>query len=333
MARGDLVCRLIQYGLSGDSANFRKASEAILAEEKNKRLDIIADKIVYLLKKFSEGPKTMMTLLPKRTDLEFVQEIAPQRQLEALFLSDVVKEQCHELIEDQRKTELLQSYGVEPRSKILMVGPPGNGKTSLAEAIASALELPLYVVRYESIISSLLGETATKLGKLFEFAQAQPCVLFFDEFETVGKERADQHETGEMRRIVGSLLLQMDALPSHVIAIAATNHEGMLDHAAWRRFQMKLELNKPDVQRIEQYLAEFEMCKNIEFGAERAGLAEKLQGQSYAEIENFALSVYRQYILRLPCGDVSTITNAQLARCAILASGKLCRKAPEDAAL
>ena len=109
---------------------------------------------------------------------------------------------------------LFFKQGLEPRNKILLVGPPGNGKTSLAEAIATSLMIPLYVVKYESIIGAYLGETASKLSKLFEFAKTRQCVLFFDEFETLGKERGDQQETGEIKRVVSSLLLQIDALPS-----------------------------------------------------------------------------------------------------------------------
>ena len=91
--------------------------------------------------------------------------------------------------------------------------------------------IPILTVRYESIIGSYLGETASRLSKLFEYAKTRECVLFFDEFETLGKERGDVHETGEIKRVVSSLLMQIDALPSYVIAIAATNHDNLLDKA------------------------------------------------------------------------------------------------------
>ena len=124
------------------------------------------------------------------------------------------KRQCQDLINEQNRADLLQSYGIEPRNKLLLIGPPGNGKTSLAEAIAEALMVPLLTVRYESIIGSYLGETASRLSKLFEYVKTRECVLFFDEFETLGKERGDIHETGEIKLVVSSLLMQIDALPS-----------------------------------------------------------------------------------------------------------------------
>ena len=92
-------------------------------------------------------------------------------------------------------------------------------------------------MRYEAVIGSFLGETSGRLKKLFDFVRTHQCVLFFDEFDTLGKERGDVHETGEIKRVVSSLLLQIDALPSHVVVVTATNHAELLDRAVWRRFQ------------------------------------------------------------------------------------------------
>ena len=101
---------------------------------------------------------------------------------------------------------------IEPRNRILLAGPPGNGKTTLAEALADALSTPFMVVRYEAIIGSYLGETASGSVRYSSTARSRHCVLFFDEFDSVGKERGDLHETGEIKRVVSSLLLQIDAL-------------------------------------------------------------------------------------------------------------------------
>lgn len=198
---------------------------------------------------------------------------------------------------------------------MLLIGPPGNGKTSLAEAIAEALMVPLLTVRYENIIGAYLGETASRLSKLFEYAKTRHCVLFFDEFDTIGKERGDQHETGEIKRVVSSLLMQIDALPSYVVTVAATNHDGLLDQAVWRRFQIKLELPKPTRVNLERWFLSFEKKMNFSFGLEPSTLAKKLYGKSYAEAEEFALAVYRQFILDgLPL-KTKYITNEQLRLC------------------
>ena len=168
--------------------------------------------------------------------------------------------------------------------------------------------VPLLTVRYENIIGSYLGETASRLSKLFEYAKTRECVLFFDEFETLGKERGDIHETGEIKRVVSSLLMQIDDLPSYVIAIAATNHDSLLDKAAWRRFQIRLEVPRPTRSDLEKYYHFFEKEKAFKFGLQPSTLAKKTFGISYAEAEEFAMSVYRQYILSLPNDNVKEIT-------------------------
>ena len=226
-----------------------------------------------------------------------------------LILPKQIKQVCQDVIEEQLRTEVLQSYGLEPRNKILLIGPPGNGKTSLAEAMAEALMVPLLTVRYESIVGAYLGETASKLSKLFEYAKTRKCVLFLDEFETLGKERGDAHETGEIKRVVSSLLMQIDSLPSYVMVIAATNHETLLDKAVWRRFQVKIEIPKPTRNNLEAFFEYFQRERNFEFGILSSTLAKKTLGMSYAEAEELALEIYRQYVLKIPEGNIKEITN------------------------
>jgi AAA+ superfamily predicted ATPase len=137
-------------------------------------------------------------------------------------------------------------------------------------------------------------------------------VLFFDEFETLGKERGDRHETGEIKRVVSSLLMNIDALPSYVVVIAATNHEALLDIAAWRRFQVKIELGKPSVDDIQCWLSSFEKRMRFSFNIQLGNLAKRLLGKSYAEVEEFALSIYRQYILKGFATDTRTLTEFRL---------------------
>ncbi len=147
-----------------------------------------------------------------------------------------------------------------------LTGPPGNGKTSLAEALARELMLPLLVVRYEAVIASYLGETALRLNSLFDQIRPLRCVVFFDEFDVLGKERGDTHETGEIKRVVSSLLLQVDGLPSHVVTVAATNHPELLDRAVWRRFQIRLNLPPPRPTDIDEWMRRFEGRTPIRFG-------------------------------------------------------------------
>ena len=317
MARADLLCDIIRYGLNNDGINFRKAAEAICAEERANQHGVLAKKIEEMLRVSTKHPsrETMAPTTRNGNGDSIVLERIPERKLNELLLPQSVVDNCNELVEEHLRSDLLRSYGLEPRNKVLLIGPPGNGKTSLAEAIAEALMLPVLTVKYESLVGSYLGETASRLGRLFDYVKTRQCVLFFDEFETIGKERGDTHETGEIKRVVSSLLLQIDALPSYVIAIAATNHESLLDKAAWRRFQIRMELPKPSRSDLEKWFELFERKNKhngFSFGYAYSTLAKKLFGRSYAEAEEFALSIYRQFILRLPDSNVKEITQKHL---------------------
>ncbi len=318
MARADLLCELIKAGLIKDDLSFRKAAEAICAEERSKQHEILANKISELLNNKHYSNNSTSRNSPQIINSnniiasQLFHEKVPVKRLDQLLLPENVFNSCRDLIEEQTRTDLLRSFGLEPRNKVLLIGPPGNGKTSVAEGIAEALMVPLLTVRYESIIGAYLGETATRLSKLFEYAKSRHCVLFFDEFDTIGKERGDQQETGEIKRVVSSLLLQIDSLPSYVVTIAATNHDALLDKAVWRRFQLKLELPKPTRGNLERWFSTFEKKMNFSFGLETSTLAKKLYGKSYAEAEEFALSVYRKFVLRSPNVRTRNITNEQL---------------------
>lgn len=239
-------------------------------------------------------------------------EVMPQRQLSDLILPEDVLQIFQSLIQEQHRADLLRSYNLEPRNRVLLIGPPGNGKTSLAEAIAEALVVPLLVVRYESVVGTYLGETAVRLRKLFEYAATRKCVLFFDEFETLGKERGDLHETGEIKRVVSSLLMQIDALPSHVLVIGATNHPELLDRAVWRRFQVRMTLPGPTRARLAEWFEKFERRIEVPLGHAPSTLAKRLANTNFAEAEEFGTTVFRQYVLEQPDANMKGIVSETL---------------------
>jgi hypothetical protein len=317
MARGDLLLDLVRAGARGDQQLFRKVVEALIAEERVKQHHVLADRLAEYLD--ANGASRLVPApasSPSRSASpnELLRYLSPNRGLESLILPPFLEEACRELIEEQCRADLLRSYNIEPRHRILLIGPPGNGKTSLAEALAFELNVPLLVVRYESVIASYLGETALRLAKLFEIVRTQRCVLFFDEFDVVGKERSDVHETGEIKRIVSSLLLQVDALPSYVVVVAATNHPEILDRAAWRRFQVRLNLPMPSVATAGRWFEQFQERARISLGIEPATLAKKLAGLSYSELEQFAQDVQRRVVLDRSSGDAREIVEKRLVQ-------------------
>lgn len=309
MARADLLIRLVQSGMRGDKTSIRKIVEAIIAEERTKQHKVLAEKLEEILnitsvdRPISNGGGHVLA----QGMGNLFHEITPQRKLNNLILPDEVKLICNDLIQEHYRTDLLRSYNLEPRNRVLLIGPPGNGKTSLAETIAEALMVPLLVVRYESIIGTYLGETAVRLKKLFEYASTRKCVLFFDEFETLGKERGDLHETGEIKRVVSSLLLQIDTLPSHVVVIGATNHPELLDRAVWRRFQVRMTLPNPSQDRLVEWFKNFSQRINIPLGFTSEILAKRLLGSNFAEVEEFGTTLVRQYVLEQPNANMKSI--------------------------
>jgi SpoVK/Ycf46/Vps4 family AAA+-type ATPase len=300
MARSDLLVSLIRAGAAGDREMLKSTAEALMADERAKKHHVLADRLERALSAVPVTPPALTTSANVGVNgREAIIEIQPRIRLEELLLPLPVKENGRQLVEEHTRADVLRAHGYEPRHRVLLSGPPGNGKTSFAEAIAEALALPFFVVRYDALIGSYLGETNTRLRKLFDYVRTQPSVLFFDEFDAIGKERGDTHETGEIKRVVSFLLMQLDQLPSYVVTIAATNHAELLDRAVWRRFQMRLSFPAPDRSQIEVYLdriiSTWPECPRLGISK----IAEKLGPVSYAEVLDFCQNIRRRNILGL----------------------------------
>jgi transcriptional regulator of acetoin/glycerol metabolism len=174
MARADLILQLVKAGAKGDQAQFQKIVEALAADERDKSHGILADRLLAQLKQDGNGyPRQISSLLARPLSSPLVAELVPVRRIEDLILHPDTEQVVRELVEEQHRADLLRSYNLEPRNRVLLAGPPGNGKTTLAEAIAEALSAPFLVVRYEAIIGSYLGETAQRIGQVFEYARSR----------------------------------------------------------------------------------------------------------------------------------------------------------------
>jgi SpoVK/Ycf46/Vps4 family AAA+-type ATPase len=312
MAQADLLVELLSSATKGDQLTFRKKAEALIQDEKRKGHRILADRFTKALQPEVNGAASRTINGATGRHKELIHEITPERNLDSLVLPDTIQDQIRELVEEQHRAELLHAHNLRARHRILLAGPPGNGKTTLAEALAHALMYPLIVVRYETLVGSYLGETSGRLKHLLDYAKTQRCVLFFDEFETLGKERGDTHETGEIKRVVSSLLLQIDDLPDYVVIVAASNHPELLDRAVWRRFQLRLELSMPTRAQLAAYIQAISQRCQTDFGYAPETLAKKLLGLNFAEAEEFCLSIVRQAVLDKQAGNAKTITRQKL---------------------
>lgn len=212
-----------------------------------------------ILKQFATAMRP--TKLVRRPE-ELVDFCAARHGLEDVILPVAVERECRAIvIEHQRANELAQ-FRLAPRHKILLYGPPGNGKTLLAEGLAKELDVPFLPVKYAGMIESYLGSTGKNLQNIFEYAATAPCVLFMDEFDGVAIDRGDSKDVGEIRRVTNQLLILLDRLPPTCMFVAATNADELLDRAIQRRFDFVLELPAP-TQELRQRCAERELAPSM----------------------------------------------------------------------
>lgn len=198
--------------------------------------------------------------------------------------------------------------GVGIAPSLLLYGPPGCGKTVLAKHVAARLELPLLTARCDTLVSSFLGATSKNIRALFDHTASRPCVLFLDEFDSLAKARDDKQELGELKRVVVSLLQNIDALSGNTVLVAATNHPQLLDPAAWRRFAYRIEMPFPDPHQrrilLESRLAQLAPVKALD------ALVDLSQGLSGAIIEQAAYDAVRAAVL----SDRKEVEAADIAR-------------------
>jgi len=194
------------------------------------------------------GGQAPIPLARPRGDLQGLIESAyPKVTLSSMVLSDEVRDRLASAVNQQKQRAILRDHGQKPNTHMLLVGPPGTGKTMTATALAGELNLPLFTVRLESLFSRFLGETAGKLRLIFDQLAQTRGVYLFDEFDAIGARRGDQNDVGEIRRVLNSVLAFMEEPNStDSLVLAATNHVEILDEALARRFDEVIGYELPD---------------------------------------------------------------------------------------
>jgi SpoVK/Ycf46/Vps4 family AAA+-type ATPase len=232
-----------------------------------------------------------MATAPPMDLLEKNQQISEPPILPAWLIEEIGL-----LTKEWKHLEVLKPEGLLPRNTILLHGPPGCGKTMLAKHLASNLERDIYTVRFDALISSYLGETGGNIRKIFSFAKTNKCILFLDEIDAIAKLRDDKSELGELKRVVISLLQNIDDLHPETIVIAATNHAHMLDSAIWRRFDIVWELLPPKKDVRELFLKN-ELGKDFEVPATKKIILQLTSGMSGADISRALKESKRRRLL------------------------------------
>ena len=214
-----------------------------------------------------------------------------------LVLSERIARRVEEFVSLAERVDVLMDAGLPVPTRLLLHGPPGTGKTSIAALVADRLRLPLLVSRSDALVSSLLGQTSRNLRAVFEHAARYPCVLFLDEFDALAKDRADSREVGELQRVVIALLQNLDALGDSTYVIAATNHPELLDDAVWRRFHYVIETRLPSLsERQKIWARSLRPVRASERQLHALALAS--QGQSGADVAASAVDIAQQCVVR-----------------------------------
>jgi ATPase family associated with various cellular activities (AAA) len=200
-----------------------------------------------------------------------------------------------EILAEWKNQEVLKAAGLPRRSRLLFHGPPGCGKTVTAKALACELGVPAYVVRFDSLIGAYLGQTATHLREVFQFAARTACVVLLDEIDVLGKRRGSQMDVGELDRIVVGLMQELELTSPRGLIIAASNLAAHLDAALWRRFDLQMEFKAPSRNELDAFLTKSANQKGITLSRKIRGSALKIK--DYAGIERLVLDEARRKII------------------------------------
>jgi len=304
MPTADQLKTLIESFAKSDDARFYRTALQLAADEARKGHAKLAQELRDLVdaarargSALPAGAKRPIPLAQPRGDLgDLVSASYPDLKVADMVLSETLARGLERALRETRGTARLHQHGLRPRRKLLLVGPPGTGKTMTARAVAGELHVPLYLVRFESMITKFMGETAAKLKLVFDAMRSVRAVFLFDEFDAIGAQRALPNDTGEIRRILNSFLQFIEADESESILIAATNHGEILDRALIRRFDDVLSYALPEVAEIvatlKRALADFPTD-----GVRWEHLAHEAAGLSYAEIVRASEDAAKDMIL------------------------------------
>ena len=208
----------------------------------------------------------------------------PKNRLTDMVLDAEISEQLNRIMKEQKHHSRIREHGLSPRRKLLLVGPPGTGKTMTASVLAGELGIPLFSVRLDALITKFMGETAAKLRQIFDAINDVRGVYFFDEFDSIGSQRGLANDVGDIRRVLNSFLQMIESDQSHSLIVAATNHVEILDYALFRRFDDVIEYRLPSAPQATK-LIQSKLGKFAPKPFPLKAITSKAEGLSYAEIK------------------------------------------------
>lgn len=325
MASAEQLKALLRSHMDGDDSQFYSVAMQLAAHEAKLGHGKLADELRSLIDKAksANSPYGVRSIAPTsiaqpKGELSSLLEASfPRYQLSDLILTPELKAQLEKTIREQRQFAKIREHGLKPRRKLLLVGPPGTGKTMTAAVLAGELGLPLFNVRLDALMSKYLGESAAKLRLIFDAVANHRAVYLFDEFDAVAAQRGLGNDVGEIRRVLNSFLQLMEHDHSNSVIVAATNHPELLDRAVFRRFDDVLEYASPGEDQVKMVL----LGRLGAFAPKRldwSRVSSSSEGMSYADLVRAAESAIKDAIIsdkqRIDADALMTSIGEQRAR-------------------
>lgn len=245
MATAEQIKTLIRSHLSDDEERFYTAALQLAAHEAQQGHGELAHDIRDIIDKARKEKRPQILKFPQDL-LGLVLAEQPETPIASLVIPTDLKGRIERVIHEYRQQHKLKSHGLSNRRKIMLVGPPGTGKTMTSKVLAHELRLPMFTVQVDKLVTKFMGETSAKLRQIFDMIQRDPGLYLFDEFDAIGGERSMSNDVGEMRRVLNAFLQFIEQDSSDSIIVAASNNPKILDRALFRRFNDVLYYELPD---------------------------------------------------------------------------------------
>lgn len=298
MASGTQLKALVQSYIDGDDDRFFSVTMQVAAHEARIGHGKLATDLREAIDeaKRRRGAASLVSISKPRGELANILEVSnPSNRLSDMIVDPVLANQLQRVIREQRVAGRILDHGLSPRRKLLLVGPPGTGKTMTASVLAGELGLALMQVRLDGLITRFMGETAAKLRQVFDATHRTRGIYFFDEFDAIGSGRDLTNDVGEIRRVLNSFLLMIEQDRSQSLVVAATNHPDILDRALFRRFDDILHYELPDANQATELLRTRLSPHSARVRWRMLG--EEAQGLSYAEITRATNDVLKDALI------------------------------------
>ncbi|WP_153848063.1 AAA family ATPase [Sphingobacterium paramultivorum] len=311
MSQQDYIKDIARFGLENDQDKLLSTLNEFIEHNKNTKKVNFALQLQSLLKDSLRkqnnhlmkvgSPTHYQTVQDRETDELILEKLTSDYTLNNLVLTEDAADKLNNFLEEHRQSELLSKYNLPISNKLLLYGPSGCGKTLASYVIAGELNKLMIVVNLGAIVSSKLGETSKNLARIFRKAAQEDCIIFIDEFDSLGKVRDYSQDHGEMKRVVNTILQLFDYLPQSSMVIAATNQKDMLDEALLRRFDLSISLELPEKEQIEKMINLVLKEDQFIFDKEvsKTALIESAKGLSYYSIQKTLINAIKRSLFAI----------------------------------